>query len=195
MLPADILYKVFSALDFCSKVKCQRVCKSWNDLLRQPGSPLWGIIHIKTNAFHLDQRPSVSTASNCASLWAPLCRWLAVRASRSGIKAISFDCYCCCSHDETCAEVSASLMAFLGCMKSVPVDVHLKITCCSKELIFMTNLSVGLIRDLAARLSRLQSLELGGQGEQHRWSQESLFHSHAAAMAMHASGSQCRIVY
>lgn len=43
-LPAELLYRVFSSLDFDAKVKCESVCKAWNSLLSRPQTSIWSTV-------------------------------------------------------------------------------------------------------------------------------------------------------
>lgn len=45
-LPAELLYKIFTRLDFTTQVGCQRVCKAWNRLLRDPQVLVWDRVYV-----------------------------------------------------------------------------------------------------------------------------------------------------
>lgn len=50
-LPDDLHYQIFELLDFRSLLKCQKVCKAWNQLLKAPRRPnVWGAVCLRTPA-------------------------------------------------------------------------------------------------------------------------------------------------
>ncbi|KAK9788432.1 hypothetical protein WJX73_003684 [Symbiochloris irregularis] len=45
-LPDDVLYNIFRRLGHTDTVQCQRVCKSWNTLLRHPEEHVWETVKL-----------------------------------------------------------------------------------------------------------------------------------------------------
>lgn len=88
-LPQDVLYKIFKLLQLTEKVRCQQVCRAWNDSLRNPCDPnVWGAIRIGKAQLHLtDKAPTVETRRLWIRAFRPISRQAASQAKR--VTAIS----------------------------------------------------------------------------------------------------------
>ncbi|KAK9804571.1 hypothetical protein WJX73_001061 [Symbiochloris irregularis] len=67
----------------------------------------------------------------------PLFRWLAVRYK--GIAILHLKCHCCSGAPDECRGLRGFLPALLGCLRSVPVDLSVYLTCWKDEQLFLTD--------------------------------------------------------
>lgn len=72
-LPSELLYYVFWLLDFEDQVRCQRVCKGWNTLLKHPQVFVWHTVILTDGVIGKGrQPPTVGAADSPVELYSPL---------------------------------------------------------------------------------------------------------------------------
>lgn len=80
-LPAELLYEIWTHLDFHSKVNCQLVCKAWDCLLRQPQRPIWSTVSVEHHRLCKAQDKGDAPVLELMSNYRPLKRRVATTVS------------------------------------------------------------------------------------------------------------------
>lgn len=69
-VPPDLLTQIFTVLGFHDRLRCQRVCKAWNALLRDPQDRVWGRIYMDLRLLcELSSTSSRPSALVCISVF------------------------------------------------------------------------------------------------------------------------------
>ncbi|KAK9801367.1 hypothetical protein WJX73_001228 [Symbiochloris irregularis] len=129
-IPIELHCKIFALLGFKDKINCQRVCKAWNQVLREPLSPIWG--NVALSMARPELVPTVQASRDAFQRWSTVSRWIKQRAP--GISVLRIGCSCCWLRGPSeCKGDRGHLMALLACLKPLTVDIDLVFKCSRRE--------------------------------------------------------------